>query len=281
MRLGINLLCATGHVTEAHRELAAHAKAVGYDLVEVPVFEGEPEHYRAIGRMLDEIGIARTSVSVIPDPAADPTHPDQAVRTRGLAHLDWAVDCAVALGSESIGGPFSAPIGDFSRAPIPSADRARGVTAHRAMAERLPEGMILSLEPLNRFESAFLNTAEEAVGYAEAVGHPAFRLMPDTFHMNIEERDPAAAMAHVAPYAGVVHVAENDRGIPGRGHIDFVPHFKALKAAGWDGIIVVEAFGAALPELAAATRVWRPLFPDLGTLFAEAHDFVRETWERA
>ncbi|WP_108658436.1 sugar phosphate isomerase/epimerase family protein [Acuticoccus kandeliae] len=278
MRLGINLLCAKSHLGEADRDLLLQVKDAGYDLVEIPMFEGDPAHYRTLGATLDAIGLARSCTAIIPSPEADPTRPDPAVRAAGIAHLDWIVACATALGAESIGGPFHAAFGVFDRAPPSAEDRERGVAAHRAMAESLPDGMILSLEPLNRFECAFLNTAADSVAYAEAVAHPAFRLMPDTFHMNIEERDPPAAMAHYAPYAGIVHVSENDRGIPGRGHIDFAAHFAALKGEGWDGTIVVEAFGATLPELAAATRVWRPLYPDTDTLFTEAHDFVRESW---
>ncbi|XWN31897.1 MAG: sugar phosphate isomerase/epimerase family protein [Devosia sp.] len=281
MRLGLNLLCATGHVGATDRALCEQIKAVGYDLVEVPVFEGDADHFRAVGAMLDEVGLARTNCAIVPSPDADPTSADEAVRARGLAHLDWLVDCASALGSQSIGGPFHAPLGHFTGAGPTEEERARGIAAHRRMAARLPDGMVLSLEALNRFETHFLNTMDDAFAYADDVSHAAFKIMPDTFHMNIEERDPIAATAKIAPHTGVFHVSENDRGIPGRGHIDFVGHFRALKAGGWDGIVVIEAFGSALPELAAATRVWRPLFPDLETLITEAHDTVRQAWDKA
>lgn len=281
MRLGINLLCVAGHLDESHRPLLERAKAIGYDLVEVPVFSGEPAHYAMLGGMLDEVGLARTNVAIVPSPEMDPSSADAATGERAARHLDWIVDCAAALGSESIGGPVHTPLGHFTGVGATADERERMVAAHRRMVARLPEGMVISLEPLNRFETHFLNTTEDAIAHVEAVGDPRMKLMPDTFHMNIEERDPIEATRRVAPYTGVFHVSENDRGVPGRGHIPFTAHFRALKEAGFDGILVIEAFGDALPELAAATRVWRPLFPDIDTLLAEGHDTVRDLWERA
>ena len=121
----------------------------------------------------------------------------------------------------------------------------------------------------------------QARHYAEAVGHPAFGIMYDTFHAHIEEVDQVGAIRTIAAHLKVLHVSENDRGIPGRGQIDFPDIFRAVKAAGFDGFVVVEAFGTGVPELAAATRVWRPLFPDLETLASASHDFARRTWEAA
>ncbi len=141
--------------------------------------------------------------------------------------------------------------------------------------------MFLSLETLNRFETHFLNTAAQARAYAERVGHPACRIMHDTFHANIEERDPIGAAVTLGDHLGVLHVSENDRGIPGRGHIDFAAIFAALRGSGWDGWVVMEAFGSGLPDIAAATRVWRPLFPDLDTLWTEGHAYIRRTWDGA
>src|SRR5690606_21660316 len=121
----------------------------------------------------------------------------------------------------------------------------------------------------------------QARAYVDRVDHPAFKIMYDTFHANIEERSQPAAIAHLGDGMGVLHVSENDRGIPGRGQIDFAAIFAAAQRAGFDGWVTLEAFGAGLPELAAATRVWRPLFPDFETLFAESITFIRKKWDVA
>ena len=278
----INLLCLAGFIDATHLPQIAGLKRLGYDGVEIPVLSGSPAHYARLGRELDGIGLRRTTTSIVPSPDANPLSSDPAVRARGVAHLDWALECAVALGAESVGGPFHGPIGHFTGIGPTEDELALGADAHRRMAERAAaNGIVLSLEPLNRFETHVLNTAEQAAAYAARVDHPAFRIMYDTFHANIEEQSQAAAIHRLKGRIGVVHVSENDRGIPGRGHIDFAEIFAALRADGYKGWITIEAFGQGLPEIAAATRVWRPLFPDLDTLFAEALSFVRAGWARA
>lgn len=282
MPFSINLLCLAGFIEREHLGEIRRLADLGYDGVEIPVFAGDPAHYAWLGRELDALGLRRTSVSIIPSPDANPLSADADTRRRGAAHLDWALDCAIALGAESVGGPFYAPLGHFTGSG-PSEDEIRyGAEAHRGMAERADAaGIYLSLEPLNRFETHFLNTMAQARAYGARVDHPAFRIMYDTFHANIEEQSQPRAIESMAGQLGVVHISENDRGIPGRGHIDFAEVFAALRRAGHDGWLVVEAFGSGLPELAAATRVWRPLFPDVETLFAESIEFLRRGWPEA
>lgn len=282
MKLGINLLCLAGHIDESHLPMIERIAEIGYDHVEVPVMRGTPDHYAWLGERLAGLGLGRAQTSIVPDPSANPLSGDPAIRQAGLDHLDWIQDCAEALGSQTVGGPFHAPIGHFTGEGPTESEIANGVQAHRAMAERAARGgYTLALEHLNRFETYFLNTMDQARAYAERVDHPAFGIMYDTFHANIEERDQADAIRHLGDRMHVLHVSENDRGVPGRGQIDFAAVFRAAKATGFDGPVVVEAFGAGVPELAAATRVWRPLFPDFETLFTEAHDFIRSTWGSA
>lgn len=282
MQVGVNLLCLSGFIEAEHLPWIERIKALGYDGVEIPVLRGDPDHYAWLGGELDRIGLRRTTTSIVPGPEMSPVSSDPDIRKAGVRHLDWALDCAIALGAESVGGPFHAPIGHFTGSG-PSEDELRhGAEAHRTLAERAAEkGLYLSLEHLNRFETYFLNTMEQARAYVDRVDHPAFRIMYDTFHANIEERSQPEAIAHLGNGLGVLHISENDRGIPGRGQVDFDAVFKAVRRTGYDGWVVLEAFGAGLPELAAATRVWRPLFPDFETLFAESVQFIREGWARA
>ena len=282
MLVGVNLLSLTGFVEAEHLGWIERIKALGYDGVEIPVLRGGPEHYAWLGRELDRIGLRRTTTSIIPSLHANPVSADADIRLAGRQHLDWALDCAIALGAESIGGPLHAPIGHFTGFGPTEEELARGAEAHRALAERASaNGLYVSLEPLNRFETYFLNTAAQARAYVDQVDHKAFRIMYDTFHANIEEQDQARAIATLGDGLGVLHVSENDRGIPGRGQIDFGAVFAAVRAGGYEGWVTLEAFGSGLPELAAATRVWRPLFPDFETLFAESISFIRRTWDAA
>lgn len=282
MLVGINLLCLSGVIDKEHLPALRQLKDLGYDGVEVPVLAGEPSHYAWLAKELDALGLRRACTAVIPSPDASPISADPDIRRRGLQHLSWALDCAQALGAESLGGPFHAPIGHFTGNGPTESELMFGAEAHRDLAERAQQrGMYLSLEHLNRFETYFLNTMAQARAYVARVDHPAFRIMYDTFHANIEEQDQVRAIGTISGHIGVLHVSENDRGIPGRGHIDFPAIFSAVKATGYDGWVTLEAFGAGLPELAAATRVWRPLFPDFDTLFSESIGFIRKTWGEA
>lgn len=282
MQVGINLLCLSGFIEEQHLDQIRRLKELGYDGVEVPVLRGGPDHYAWLGRQLDGIGMRRTSTSVIPSIDANPVSSDPTVRQAGVQHLDWALDCAIALGAESVGGPFHAPIGHFTGQGPTTDELKYGAEAHHAMAARArANGIYLSLEHLNRFETYFLNTMAQARTYVDMVNHDAFRIMYDTFHANIEEQSQTRAIATLGKDMGVLHISENDRGIPGRGHIDFAEVFAATRQTGFDGWVTLEAFGAGLPELAAATRVWRPLFPDFETLFAESITFIRRGWAEA
>ncbi|QDY70414.1 sugar phosphate isomerase/epimerase family protein [Qingshengfaniella alkalisoli] len=282
MKLGVNLLCLAGHIDEGHLPQIERLAEIGYDHVEVPAMRGSPDHYAWLGEKIASLGLGRAQTSIVPEFSANPLSDDAEIRQRGIDHLSWIQDCAEALGSETVGGPFHAPIGQFTGIGPTEAEIARGVEAHQAMAERAARGGYrLALEHLNRFETYFLNTMEQARAYSDRVDHPAFGIMYDTFHANIEERDQLAAIQHLGDKMHVLHISENDRGIPGRGQIDFTSVIRAAKAVGFDGHVVLEAFGAGVPELAAATRVWRPLFPDFETLFTESHDFIRRTWEAA
>ncbi|KKC38811.1 isomerase [Devosia epidermidihirudinis] len=282
MQIGVNLLCLTGFVEEQHLPQIRRLKELGYDGVEVPVLRGTTDHYAWLGSELDKIGLRRTTTSVIPSADANPVSSDAEIRLAGQRHLDWALECAIALGAESVGGPLHSPIGQFTGSG-PSDDEIKyGSDAHRTLAERAAQHDIyLSLEQLNRFETYFLNTMDQARAYCDLVDHPAFRIMYDTFHANIEEQSQARAIATLGKDLGILHISENDRGIPGRGHIDFAEIFRAVRATGYDGWVTLEAFGAGLPELAAATRVWRPLFPDFETLFSESISFMRKNWADA
>jgi D-psicose/D-tagatose/L-ribulose 3-epimerase len=103
--------------------------------------------------------------------------------------------------------------------------------------------------------------------------------MYDTFHANIEEKCIATAIRDCADQLVHVHISENDRSTPGEGHVDWDTSFATLKEVGYDGWLVVEAFGLALPDLAAATKIWRRMFPTEEQLAKNALAFMKRRWE--
>jgi D-psicose/D-tagatose/L-ribulose 3-epimerase len=282
MKIGFNLLLWTAHVERQHSSVLEALKQCGYDGVEIPVFEGTPEHYAELGRELDRLGLERTTISVVPGTDMNPIGPDATQREAALRHMTWILDCTKALGASVIAGPLHSTLGHFSGEAPTSAERARGVAFHRAAGDLAAErGITIALEALNRFECYFLNTMRDLDDYLAEVNHPAVQGMYDTFHANIEEKDPIAAIGVIAPHLGHVHVSENDRGTPGKGHVDFAATFRALKQVDYDGWITIEAFGRALPPLAAATKVWRDFAPSPTEVYTDGFKLIREGWRRA
>jgi D-psicose/D-tagatose/L-ribulose 3-epimerase len=150
---------------------------------------------------------------------------------------------------------------------------------HRPLADYAAKaGIHLAIEPLNRFESHFLNTMEQAKTYVKLVDHPNFKTMFDTFHTNIEERDPVGALKKNLDVISHIHISANDRGTPGKTHNGesiIRPVLQHLKAKKYKGYVTIEAFGSALPDLAAATRVWRPFFRNEQEVYRDGIKFIR------
>jgi D-psicose/D-tagatose/L-ribulose 3-epimerase len=282
MKTGFNLLLWTTHVTDAHLPLLEKLKRAGYDGVEIPLFEGAAGHYRRLAQALADHGLGCTTVTVLPDAGRSAISPDPSSRAAALDHLRWAIECSEILGSELLCGPFHQPLAMFSGSGPTEAEKARAVEVHRAAATLAAKvGLVLAIEPLNRFECYFLNTMADARAHVQRVGHPNFGALYDTFHANIEEKDPVGVIGASADVIRHVHVSENDRGTPGKGHIDFRATFRALRAAGYDGWLTVEAFGTALPALAAATKVWRAFFPSPEEVYEVGIRTIRDAWAAA
>jgi D-psicose/D-tagatose/L-ribulose 3-epimerase len=282
MLLGFNLLLWTTHVTEAHFPLFAELKRAGYDGVEIPVFEGEPAHFARVGRIIRDEGLRCTAVTVLPDEAHSAVSADPVSRRGAMKRLHWAVDCLHAAGGEVLSGPFHQPLGVFTGEPPTDQERERLAEVHVMVADYAAgTGVRLSIEPLNRFECYVLNTVADARDIVARVDRTGYGLLYDTFHANIEEKDPVGVIAPNLDAINHVHLSENDRGTPGKGHVPFLATLREFKRAGYEGWFVIEAFGRALPDLAAATRVWRDFFPSREEVYRSGHDFLRETWERA
>lgn len=277
MKTSMNLLLWSTHITEDQFNLFETMKKTGYDGVEIPIFEGDTAHYEKIGKALKDNGLGCTSVTVA-TPDADPRKGDQAA----IDHLKWALDCSKACGSEMLCGPWHQPLGEFSGDPPTAKERDNAVKVHRAAAEYAQSlGLRMAMEYLNRFECYMFTTLADAAAHVKKVNHPAFGTMYDTFHANIEEKDGAAALRAAAKAVFHFHVSENDRGTPGKGHVDFGAVFKVLKETGYDGWLTIEAFGRALPALAAATKVWRDFFPSKDEVYTEGLRFMKEAWAKA
>jgi D-psicose/D-tagatose/L-ribulose 3-epimerase len=203
------------------------------------------------------------------------------VREAGIANNRKVLECCQAAGVKMLVGPYHSALGSFSGSgPTPDEWR-HGVESMRAMAEHAEVcGVTLGVEYLNRFECYLLNCAADTLRFVKEVNHPRCRMMYDTFHANIEEKDIGAAIRSCASHTVHVHVSENDRSTPGQGHVDWKTTFDALQATGYDGWLMVEAFGLALPRVAAATKIWRRMYPSEEQLARDALRFMTTEWAK-
>ena len=276
MKTGMNLLLWTTELTPEHDGLLDEIKAMGFDSVEVPVFAlDDPAPYDRLGKRLKSLVLAATAVTVM-GPETNPISPDPAIRAAALAHLERVLDRCARFDCEILCGPTHSALGHFSGAGPTADEFAHGVDTLRKAAEIAQgRGIRIAVEYLNRFENYFLTTATETARFVRAVNHPSLRMMYDSFHAHIEEKDQGTAIASCAAETIHIHVSENDRGIPGTGQVDWDSFWTALRSNGYDGYVTIEAFGRALPALAAATKVWRDLFPDPMGLCRDGLAFMR------
>jgi D-psicose/D-tagatose/L-ribulose 3-epimerase len=275
MKAGMNLLLWTAHVEERHFPLLDELAEAGFDGVEIPLFEGDAAHYRRLRAELDRSGLACTTVTVC-SPEANAISPDAAVRAGFVERMRWALEMSSILGSELICGPMHQALGEFTGSGPGEDELARGAESMRAAAELADgAGVTIAVEYLNRFEAYFLTTGADARAFVERVDHPRLRTMYDTFHAHIEEKGHGPAIRALAPVMAHFHVSENDRGVPGSGQVRFDEAFAALHEVGYDGWITIEAFGSALPDLAAATKVWRPLFASEQDVYRDGLALIR------
>ena len=282
MKLGFNLLLWTIHATDDHLPIMQKLKNTGYDGVEIPIFLGEPAHFRALGARIADMGLQATGIGVMPGGGKSCISPVASERAAALDHIKWLIDCTHAMGGKLTAGPFHQPLGEFSGLPPQPDELSRLAEVHKAAAQYAAgAGITLAVEPLNRFECYILNTAAAATALAAQVDEPNYGYLYDTFHFNIEENSVAGVIEPTARAIKHVHISDNTRGVPGAGHIDFAAVFRALRKVGYDGWMTVEAFGSALPDLAAATKIWRPLFDSPEAVYEGAFRLMRRGWDGA
>jgi D-psicose/D-tagatose/L-ribulose 3-epimerase len=282
MKIGMNLLLWTACATPAeHTPLLRQIKEWGFDGVEFPMFDLDGSPWGELGKICDDLGLGRTVVAVLP-PGANVIGDEQAERTAGTDFLKGCLDASVALGAEVVCGPLYAPVGRLvGRGPTPQEfDRAvQGLQVVGACASTTD--VLLSVEPLNRFETYFLNCQADAARLVDAIGMPSVGQQYDTFHANIEEKSIRHAIEAGGQRINHVHVSANDRATPGEDHVPWKETFEALKAVRYDGWLTIEAFGSWLPSLAGATCIWRTLAPSAEHIARRGHEFIAHTWEAA
>lgn len=275
MKFGMNLLLWSDHLHDGLLPVLEQLKEIGYDCVEVPLFQPDVALCAEWGKRFDSLGFER-SVVTIRGEQDNPISSDPRIRASGIDASKRTLDSCQAMGAKLLCGPYHSAIGLFSGAGPTKDEWKWGVDSMRAVAEHAEAtGVMLAVEYLNRFETYLLNCAADTARFVAEVDHPYCRMMYDTFHANIEEKNVREAILGCAKYTAHVHISENDRSTPGTGGVRWQETFAALRETRYDGWMVVEAFGLALPAIAAATKIWRRMYTSEEQLARDSLKFMK------
>jgi D-psicose/D-tagatose/L-ribulose 3-epimerase len=259
MKFGVNTFIWSAQYDATVRAMLPAIKENGFDGVEVPLFRPAEFPAAQIRRDMEANGLACNICSVLV-PGFSLIEEDASVRRQTQQHLRNSILAASEAGASVIAGPLYCPVGYLPGRRRTADEWSRAVEGYRSVADVLAEcNVTLAIEPLNRFETFFLNTAADAAALCDQVGHPNIGILFDTFHANIEEKDIAQGYRTVGKHLKHVHTCENDRGIPGSGHVEWTAVFQALKDLNYDGWLTIESFGFAIGELSAAASIWRDI----------------------
>jgi D-psicose/D-tagatose/L-ribulose 3-epimerase len=270
-QIGVNAWVWSSPVnTVEFGRLAPIVAGMGFDLIEVGIESTSDLDYGRAAEIAKANGLA-VGVCAAMGPDRDLIHPDESIRTNGMDYVRHCIDAAKTLGARSVCGPLYSAVGrtwqatdDERKRDVDLLVRQLGELAKYA-GER---GVWLGVEPLNRFETSFINLASQAIEVADRVDHPACGLMLDTFHMNIEEKSIGDAIRAAGTRMGQLHACENDRGAPGSGHVPWDEVAQACRDIGFNGPFVIESFTNKVKSIAKAAAIWRT--------FADSQDALAE-----
>jgi D-psicose/D-tagatose/L-ribulose 3-epimerase len=212
-------------------------------------------------------------------PDRDLTHDDDGVRQNSLNYITQAADVCAKAGVKVLGGPMYSAVGKRRHVPADQKKREwdRAVKGLKEAAKRANDkGVLLAIEPLNRFETDLINTAEQCERLINEIGAQNVGFHLDSFHMNIEEKNSYDAIKRAGNRLYHFHACENDRGAPGSGkNIDWEGVAKGLKDVNFQHQAVIESFTPATKSIAAAAAIWRPLAPTQDALAGDGLKFLR------
>ncbi len=275
VKFGVHLFLWTEKFDVSALKLIKKAKDMGFEGVEVPLMEINVIDKEKTRKELKRYNISPLGSMGLPL-SSDITSNDKTTRERGIEHMKCGIEVISDLGGDCINGVIYTAWGKIT-------GKSRTETEWKYSVEALKEtcryaakyGVTLGLEPVNRFETYFLNTAADAVKLAKDVGEPNIKVHLDTFHMNIEEKNFYQPIKDTGSMLWHMHCCENDRGIAGTGHVDWDGVFQALSEINYDRWIVVESFTQDMEKIAASTAIWRQMAPSADALASEGLKFLK------
>ena len=278
MEFGINTWVWVSPITTDRLEtLAPHIAELGFDRIELPIEGLEDVDFSRAAKIIADAGLG-VSCCVAMGPDRDLIHPNESIRENGMEYVRFCIDAVNKVGGTNLVGPLYSAVGrTWQQTPDERAhDLDILVPNLRSLAEYAGDrGVVMGIEPLNRFETSFINLAAQVIEVVDRVDHPSCAIMLDTFHMNIEEKSLGDAIRAAGSRLVHLHSCENDRGAPGSGNVDWGGVALALKDINYNGPVVIESFTPDVKSIARAAAIWRPLADSSDALAADGLSFLR------
>lgn len=278
MKFGANTFIWVSPVTLDDIKLVAPAMAKGgFDIIEFPIEAIDGFDYKEAAAIVRDNGLGVSTCAVVTEDR-DLIHPDAAIRENGKAYIQHCIEATQTLGGTNLVGPIYSAVGRTWQ--MTAAERARDTDL---LVDQLKElgafaadhGVAMGVEPLNRFETSFMNLASQAIEVVDRVDSPGCKIMLDTFHMNIEEKSLGDAIRATGSRLIQLHSCENDRGAPGSGHVPWNDIAQALTDIHYDGPVVIESFTTTVETIARAAAIWRPLGPSQDAIAFDGLAFLK------
>jgi len=275
MKVGMNLLLWTTDINEKLNPILHQLKETGFDGVEVPIGDEDVNQYKSLGKKIAELNMGCTCVSSVFEDG-NPASPDKRIREKAVDQMKWRIDMAKELGATNICGPFHSAFAYFSGEPPTEIERKHSIEVMRQAAEYAEQmDIVLTPEALNRFECYLYNTLDDISELVKSVDHPNMKMIFDTHHAHIEEKNSAASLKKFAELIGHVHISESDRGTPGSGQVHWDSIFKTLSEINYDGWLTIEAFSRNKAEFASNINVWRNFQESIDEIYKDGYSFIR------
>ncbi|SEL61053.1 sugar phosphate isomerase/epimerase family protein [Parapedobacter koreensis] len=280
MNIGISTFVWVSPFSTASFDVLRKVKDIGYDVVEIAVEYRDLIDWAALKRICRDLALNIT-VSGAFGMDRDISSERPEIRANGLSYIIDCLEIASELESPVFGGPLYSAVGKTRLVSEAQKRQERQwclENLHQAARRAEALGVTLALEPLNRFETDMVNTVDQAIELVDEVGSERLKILLDTFHSNIEEKNIPKSITKLGGRLVHVQANENDRGTPGTGHLDWIGICDALRAIGYRGSLVIETFGEPSKELARAASIWRPLAASADELAEEGFAFLKKTF---
>lgn len=280
VQAGISSFVLASPFTDEHLSLFPKVREIGYDLIEICVEDPSRLSAAGVREAAASAGLA-VSVGGAFGESRDISHDLPSARQAGLDYLKWCIQFASEVDSPRVSGPMYSAVGKtrMLSEDARAEQRQWAVEGLQEAADYAAErNVALAIEPLNRFETDLVNTVEQGLELCDLIGRENVGLALDTFHMNIEEKDIAAAVRAAGARILNFQVSENDRGTPGSGHIPWKDTLNALRETNYGGPLIVESFLPNVVEIARAVSLWRPVAASMDELATESLAFIRSEY---